>query len=98
MEVKVNKIVGFKSNVSGKGEKYDVSADVAVDNGSISNLVGGTVKDSGGTQVATFTLYGNLDVVFATNDNAVMTAAITDINAFVDYCKTNFASLNAVTA
>lgn len=97
MEVKVNKIVGFKSNVSGKGEKYDVNADVAVDNGSMSNIVNGTVKSSDGT-VATFTFLGNLNVVFSTDDSTVTAAAITDITSFIGYCKTNAVNFGTVTA
>lgn len=97
MEVKVNKIVGFKSNVSGKGEKYDVNADVAVDNDSMSNIVNGIVKSSDGT-VATFTFLGNLNVVFSTDDGTVTAAAIADITSFIGYCKTNAVSFGTVTA
>ncbi len=96
MEVKVNKIVGFKSNVSATGEKYGISADVTVDNGAMTNIADGTVKDGDGNQVATFTYYGGLNIGFSTNDNSVMTSAITDVTAFIDYCKANAAALNTM--
>lgn len=98
MEVKVNKIVGFKSSVSAAGEKYNVTGNVNVDNGAMTNIDSGIVKDGDGNQVASFTYYGNLNIAYSTNDSTVMTAAITDITAFIDYCKTNAASLNTVTA
>lgn len=98
MEVKVNKIVGFKSGVTGTGEKYTITANVMVDNESLTNIEGGIVKDGDGNQVASFTYYGNLNIAYSTNDSTVMTAAITDITAFIDYCKTNAVSFGTVTA
>mgnify|MGYP001454040360 CR=1 FL=1 len=98
MEVKVNKIVGFKSAVSAAGEKYNMTGNVSVDNGVMTNIEGGIVKDGDGNQVASFTYYGNLNIAYSTNDSTVMTAVITDIEAFIDYCKTNTASLETVTA
>jgi hypothetical protein len=96
VKIKVNKIVGFKSSVSGTGEKYNMTGNVNVDNGTMTNIEGGIVKDGDGNQVASFTYYGNLNIAYSTNDSTVMTAVITDITAFIDYCKTNAASLNTV--
>jgi hypothetical protein len=98
MTVKVNKIVGFKSAVSAAGEKYNMTGNVNVDNGAMTNIDSGIVKDGDGKQVASFTYYGNLNIAFNTSDSTVMTAAITDIETFIDACKTNTASLGTVTA
>ena len=98
MEIKVNKICGFKSSVSGRGEKYSMTGNVNVDNGVMTNIESGIVKDDGGIQVASFSYCGNLSIAYNTDDNTVMTAVITDIKSFVDYCKANTASLNTVTA
>jgi hypothetical protein len=98
MEVKVNKIVGFKSNVSAAGEKYNMTGNVNVDNGVMTNIDSGIVKDGDGKQVASFTYYGNLNISFNTSDSTVMTAVITDIESFIDACKSDAASLGTVTA
>lgn len=98
MEVKVNKIVGFKSAVSAAGEKYNMTGNVNVDNGAMTNIDSGIVKDVDGKQVASFTYYGNLNIAFNTSDSTVMTAVVTDINSFIGYCKTNAAGFGTVTA
>lgn len=98
MEVKVEKIVGFKSSVSGTGEKYNMTGNVDVDKGVMTNIDSGIVKDGDGKQVASFTYYGNLNIVFSTDDNTIMTNVITDINSFIEYCKTNAAGFGTVTA
>lgn len=98
MDLKVNKIVGFKSDVSAAGEKYNMAGNVNVDNGVMTDIQGGIVKDADGNQVASFTYFGNLNIAFNTSDSAVMTAVITDIESFIDACKADTASLGTVTA
>ena len=98
MELKVNKIVGFKSDVSAAGEKYTLTGNVNVSNDAMTNIENGIVKDTSGNQVASFSFYGNLNIAFNTSDSTVMTAVITDIEAFIDSCKANTTDLGTVTA
>lgn len=96
MEVKVNKMVGFKVNLTGTGAKYIVNASVSVENDNITSTENGTVKDTDGTELANFSDYGSLSVNFKVSDNITMASILTDITAFISYCKSNVATLSTV--
>jgi hypothetical protein len=98
MEVKVNKIVGFKVSLTGTGIKYTVNANVSAENDNVTSVENGTVKDTDGTELANFSSYGSgsLSINFKTSDDTVMANILTDVTAFASYCKSNVATLSTV--
>lgn len=73
-------------NSNDSARQYDISAEVAVKDGRVSNIANGSVKDSDGTPVADFDKHGNLrcSVYPETERVEVFTAInkfVTDINS-----------------
>lgn len=98
MEVKVNKMVGFKANLTGTGAKYTVNANVSAENDNVTSTENGTVKDTDGTELANFSGYGpgSLSINFKASDDTVMASILADVTAFISYCKSNVATLSKV--
>jgi hypothetical protein len=97
MEVKVNKMVGFKVSLTGTGTKYTVNANVSAENDNVTSVENGTVKDTD-AELANFSGYGpgSLSINFKTSDDTVMASILADVTAFISYCKSNIASLSTV--
>lgn len=96
MEIKVNEITGFRSSVSGTGESGSLTAMVNVQNGTLSSVENGSVHDADGNQLANFSNYGQLSVVFMTSEETTMQSVLNDIITFINQCTNGASALNDV--
>ena len=86
MEVKVKAIAGFKASVEAVGTGTIIKAVVSVEN------------EAGKEILATFALFGGINISYLTADEDKIISVVTDVTHFVKYCKVNAAKLGTVSA
>lgn len=94
MEVKVNEVTSFKSNMTGTDGGNIVNGIADVSNKVLNNIDKGTITDSKGNQLATWAWFGSLNLNYAADvDAEIMAVILTTVNSFLVYCKENAANL-----
>ena len=97
MNLKVTKIVSMTSNVEATVNGLSINANVRVhNNDTIEGVDSGSVNDSTGNQLATFSYYGsnNLNVNYNNIDNGNVATVSTTINDFIKELEKNPALVN----
>ena len=92
MNLKVTKIVSMTSNVEATVNGLSINANVRVhNNDTIEGVDSGSVNDSTGNQLATFSYYGsnNLNVNYNNIDNGNVATVSTTINDFIKELEKN---------
>lgn len=92
MNLKVTKIVSMTSNVEATVNGLSINANVRVhNNDTIEGVDSGSVNDSNGNQLATFSYYGsnNLNVNYNNIDNGNVATVSTTINDFIKELEKN---------
>lgn len=92
MEIKVTKIVSMTSNVEATVNELSINANVRVrNNDAIEGVDSGSVTDSTGNQLASFSYYGrnNLNINYNNIENGNVATASTIVNDFIKELEKN---------
>lgn len=92
MEIKVTKIVSMTSNVEATVNELSINANVRVrNNDAIEGVDSGSVTDSIGNQLASFSYYGrnNLNINYNNIENGNVATVSTIVNDFIKELEKN---------
>lgn len=92
MEIKVTKIVSMTSNVEATVNELSINANVRVrNNDTIEGVDSGSVTDSTGNQLASFSYYGrnNLNINYNNIENGNVATVSTIVNDFIKELEKN---------
>lgn len=92
MEIKVTKIVSMTSNVEATLNELSINANVRVrNNDTIEGVDSGSVTDSTGNQLASFSYYGrnNLNINYNNIENGNVATVSTIVNDFIKELEKN---------
>lgn len=92
MEIKVTKIVSMTSNVEATVNELSINANVRVrNNDAIEGVDSGSVTDSTGNQIASFSYYGrnNLNINYNNIENGNVATVSTIVNDFIKELEKN---------
>lgn len=92
MEINVTKIVSMTSNVEATVNELSINANVRVrNNDTIEGVDSGSVKNSTGDQLASFSYYGsnNLNINYNSIENGNVTSVSTAVNDFIKKLEEN---------
>lgn len=92
MELKVTKIVSMTSNVEATVNELSINANVRVrNNDAIEGVDSGSVTDSTGNQLASFSYYGrnNLNINYNNIENGNVATVSTIVNDFIKELEKN---------
>nr|DAE42212.1 MAG TPA: hypothetical protein [Caudoviricetes sp.] len=92
MEIKVTKIVSMTSNVEATVNELSINANVRVrNNDAIEGVDSGSVTDSTGNQLASFSYYGrnNLNINYNNIENGNVATVSTIVNDFIKELEKN---------
>nr|DAQ63248.1 MAG TPA: hypothetical protein [Caudoviricetes sp.] len=92
MEIKVTKIVSMTSNVEATLNELSINANVRVrNNDAIEGVDSGSVTDSTGNQLASFSYYGrnNLNINYNNIENGNVATVSTIVNDFIKELEKN---------
>lgn len=92
MEIKVTKIVSMTSNVEATVNELSINANVRVrNNDAIEGVDSGSVTDSTGNQLASFSYYGrnNLNINYNNIENGNVATVSTIVNDFIKELEEN---------
>lgn len=92
MEIKVTKIVSMTSNVEATVNELSINANVRVrNNDTIEGVDSGSVTDSTGNQLASFSYYGrnNLNINYNNIENGNVATVSTIVNDFIKELEEN---------
>ena len=92
MEIKVTKIVSMTSNVEATVNELSINTNVRVrNNDTIEGIDSGSVKDSTGNQLASFSYYGsnNLNINYNSIENGNVASVSTTVNDFIKELEKN---------